>query len=225
MIHMREVWKEVTAGDRKLAIVRGANLSIAKGEAVALLGPSGAGKTTLLNLAGTVDHATSGEIVIAGRNLATLNRRDRALLRRNVIGFVFQHFHLLGNLSALENVAVPLLLKGVAQAQATGRAAECLDAVGLKRCAAQLPAELSGGERQRVAIARALVSSPQLVLADEPTGALDSETGARILDLLFDLNRSLGAALLIVTHEPSVAARCARVLHMRDGVLSELART
>lgn len=219
MIHARDVWKRVSAADVTVEILRGVTLDIARGEMVGLLGPSGAGKTTLLNLIAGVDHPSSGEIIVNGQRLAGLDRRRLALFRRETVGMVFQSFHLLPNLTALENAALPMHLRGMPPKAVRDRARECLEWVGLAARAQHLPEQLSGGERQRIAMARAISGNPPLLLADEPTGNLDSETGRQTLELLTGLHARLGTTLLIVTHDPAVAASCHRILELRDGRL------
>jgi putative ABC transport system ATP-binding protein len=188
---------------------------------VAVVGPSGSGKSTLLNMIGGLDTPSSGNIVIDGQALAGLSDDQLTRVRRDKIGFVFQFFNLLPTLSAMENVALPLHLRGWSRAKAQGRAQELLELVGLTRRAEHLPDELSGGERQRVAIARALSIYPPILLADEPTGNLDTNTGSEILALLRDLHQRLGSTVVLVTHDLSVAASCPRTVHMRDGHVVE----
>jgi putative ABC transport system ATP-binding protein len=206
-------------GDRW--VLSGVTLSICAGESVALVGPSGSGKTTLLNLAGGVDRADSGEVTVAGTGLRSLDSDGLARLRRESVGTIFQFFHLLPTLSASENIELPLRLLGVGDRESRGRAADALARVGLSGRAAALPSELSGGEQQRVAIARALVHRPRLVLADEPTGSLDTANGRRVMDLLLQRVGEEGAALVMVTHSEEAAATCARRVHMRDGTIVE----
>jgi putative ABC transport system ATP-binding protein len=222
MIHVTDVIKRVATGGAMLEILRGISLEVKRGEIVGLLGPSGAGKTTLLNLIAGIDTPSSGEIVVNGRRLADLNRRELALFRRDTVGMVFQNFHLLPNLTAQENAALPLYLKGMHPARARRCALERLEQVGLAGRAEHFPDQLSGGERQRVAISRALALTPPVILADEPTGSLDSETGDQILELLDRLQREIGATMVVVTHDPAVAAQCHRILHLRDGRLTPL---
>jgi putative ABC transport system ATP-binding protein len=195
------------------------SLAVAPGELVALFGPSGSGKTTLLLLAAGLLRCDSGEVSFQGRDLATLSKREMLEYRRTKLGFVFQNFNLVPGLSAEENVALPLLLRGVHHGQARGRAVSALYSVGLSRRTGHAPAKLSGGEQQRASIARALVGEPALVLADEPTGNLDSESGGAVLDLLSRLPRESGVALLLVTHDMRVAHYADRILAMRDGKL------
>ncbi len=216
MIQLAQVSK-VFDGRRKVTALEGINLEIGRGELVSIVGPSGSGKSTLLNLIGGLDRPSAGEIRIEGRALNTLDDDELTRVRRDKIGFIFQFFNLLPSLSCLENVALPLHLRGWRRRRATERARELVELVGLGQRLEHLPEELSGGERQRVAIARALAVYPPIVLADEPTGNLDSQTGAEILALVHDLHARLGATILIVTHDASVAESCPRNLELRDG--------
>ena len=208
-------------GKRKVTALEGIDLTVDRGEMLSIIGPSGSGKSTLLNLIGGLDTATSGEIELDGARLGGLSDDDLTRVRRDKIGFIFQFFNLLPTLTCLENVALPLHLRGWARKKAEGRARELLELVGLGQRLEHLPEELSGGERQRVAIARALSIYPPMLLADEPTGNLDTHTGAEILGLLEDLHSRLGATLLIVTHDLEVARRCARAIALRDGRVVE----
>ena len=192
------------------------SLRIDDGEFVAILGPSGSGKSTLLNIMGTLDRPSSGSVAISGTEITEMSDKALSRLRGSRIGFVFQQFHLIDGLTAVENVATSLLYAGVRRRQRSSRALEALDRVGLAERARHTPRQLSGGERQRVAIARALVNRPALVLADEPTGALDAANGAAVLDLLTDLNRA-GATIALITHDRDIAARVPRQVHLRDG--------
>ncbi len=195
----------------------GVSLAIGAGEAVALVGPSGSGKSTLLNLVAGLDRATAGRVRLAGQDLGRLKETQLARLRRHRVGLIFQFFNLLENLTALENVAVAAELAGARRSDAIRRATDLLERVGLEDQLKSFPARMSGGQRQRVAVARALVNDPPLLLADEPTGALDSQSGEQVLDLLRDLNRA-GRTLILVTHDPSLAAACtARQIQLRDG--------
>ena len=204
-------------------ILRGVSLAIGAGESVALIGPSGSGKSTLMMVAAGLERPDRGRVAVAGQELAALDEDALARLRRRHIGIVFQAFHLIPTMSALENVAIPLELAGAADPFAAAAAA--LDRVGLAQRAAHYPAQLSGGEQQRVAIARAFVAAPQLLLADEPTGNLDAATGELVIDSLFAEHARHGTSLLLITHDPALAARCARQLQMRDGRIVEDRRT
>jgi putative ABC transport system ATP-binding protein len=203
-------------GKRNIMALSGVTLEIGRGEMVSIAGPSGSGKSTLLNLIGGLDRPTSGRIRIAGRDVGELADDELTRLRRDTIGFIFQFFNLLPSLSCLENVALPLHLRGWPRRKIEARARELLDMVQLAGRSAHLPDELSGGERQRVAIARALAFNPPILLADEPTGNLDSHTGADILALIHDLHSRLGATVLVVTHDVGVAASCERRITLRD---------
>lgn len=202
-------------------ILHGITLDVHKGQTLGLVGPSGSGKSSLLMLMGGLERASSGQITALGHDLSSMNEDQLARLRRDHFGVVFQSFHLIPTMTALENVAAPLELAG--RADAYERAAEELAAVGLAGRAQHFPAQLSGGEQQRVALARAAAPRPDIVLADEPTGNLDGATGASIIELLFDLSRRHGATLVLVTHAPDLAARCDRVVELVDGRLSETA--
>jgi ABC-type lipoprotein export system ATPase subunit len=200
-------------------VLRDLTLTVASGERVALLGPSGCGKTTLLNLLGGLDRPETGEVRFQGEVLSAATPARLAQLRREALGTVFQFFHLIPTLTARENVELPLQLLGRPRLEARGRATELLEAVGLAARADAWPSTMSGGEMQRVAVARALAARPALLLADEPTGNLDSESGARVLDLLAELTEQSGAALVLVTHSEAAAAICHRVVRMRDGLI------
>lgn len=204
-------------GDSFVDALRGVNLTVARGEFVALVGPSGSGKSTVLNLIGGLDRPTSGEVWINGTELSGSDERILTRHRRQHVGFVFQSFNLLPRLTAEENVALPLMFSGVPEGERLARARVLLERVGLGPRLAHRPTQLSSGEQQRVAIARALVGQPALLLADEPTGNLDTTTGAEIMALLKELNQERGLTLLVVTHDPEVAAFADRVVRLRDG--------
>src|SRR5512145_837878 len=215
MIQLRDLVMRLPSGGRPLTILDGVTVDVDAGEIVAITGPSGSGKSTLLGLIAGLDTPTAGTVVVAGRDVTRLGEAALARFRRDTIGYVFQSYHLIPTLTAAENVAVPLELAGVSAPLA--RAASLLADVGLGGRAHHYPAQLSGGEQQRVAIARAVALRPLLLLADEPTGNLDSATGAQIIELLLGLGREQGATLLLVTHDVALAARADRVVALRDG--------
>ncbi len=216
LIHLEFVTRQYAIGARSLYALRGASLSIQAGEFVALVGPSGSGKSTLLNLISGIDKPDSGKVYVGGQQINTLDENTLAKWRGEKIGIVFQFFQLLPTLTALENVLLPLELRNTISDSRRERAEAALARVGLAEHAAQLPSELSGGEQQRVAIARALVNDPPILLADEPTGNLDSENGQRILDLLTDLHRA-HKTVVLVTHDDALAHAAQRIVRMRDG--------
>jgi putative ABC transport system ATP-binding protein len=203
-------------GKRRVVALESVDLEVARGEMVSIVGPSGSGKSTLLNLIGGLDRPSTGDIRIDGQAMASLSDDDLTRLRRDKIGFIFQFFNLLPSLTCLENVALPLHLKGLGRREIEKRAKDLLETVQLGPRIDHLPDELSGGERQRVAIARALAFHPPVLLADEPTGNLDTHTGAEILGLIRDLHQQLNSTILIVTHDPTVAESCARTVTLRD---------
>ena len=217
LIRLAGITKVYGSGQAAFQALRGVDLSIQAGEFVAVMGPSGSGKSTVMNILGCLDTPTSGSYEFQGVHVETMDRNQRALLRRHFLGFVFQGFNLLGRTSALENVELPLLYRGepVAKRHAAARAA--LAQVGLDGWEDHTPAELSGGQQQRVAIARAIVTHPSVLLADEPTGNLDSQRSVEIMELLTELNRQRGITILMVTHEPDMAAYAHRQVHFVDG--------
>ncbi|MBL0931398.1 MAG: ABC transporter ATP-binding protein [Alphaproteobacteria bacterium] len=201
-------------------ILRGVDLSVAPGETVAVVGPSGSGKSTMMMIVAGLERPTQGEVHVAGQNLTTLDEDGLALFRRRSIGIVFQAFHLIPTMTALENVAIPLEFAGDAKAWIKAKAA--LESVGLGHRLTHYPGQMSGGEQQRTALARAVVAEPKLLLADEPTGNLDATTGVGIVDLMFDLQKRFGTSLLLITHDATLARRCDRAVRMDDGRLSPL---
>ncbi len=210
--------KQVSTGDEELTILKNISLNVNAGEAVAIIGASGSGKSTLLGLLAGLDMPTSGKVHLDGTDIFTLNEDSRAALRGKMLGFVFQSFQLLPALTAIENVMLPLELAGVNSAESTAR--KLLERVGLTLRLHHYPKQLSGGEQQRVAIARAFATDPKLLLADEPTGNLDSATGEQIIELMFELNREHGTTLVLVTHDETLSRRCSRQIRLVDGMLA-----
>ncbi|TQV64738.1 MAG: ABC transporter ATP-binding protein [Halothiobacillaceae bacterium] len=217
LIELRGITKTYGHGQAAFQALRGVDLRINEGEFVAIMGPSGSGKSTAMNTLGCLDTPSSGEYLFRGVHVEQLDRNQRALLRRHYLGFVFQGFNLLSRTSAQENVELPLLYRGETTVARHAAAREALASVGLEGFGHHGPSELSGGQQQRVAIARAIVTRPTVLLADEPTGNLDTRTGNEIMELLSGLNRDLGITVLMVTHEPEMAAYAHRVIHFRDG--------
>jgi len=216
MINLQQIIKVYSLGKRELQVLKGIDLSVEKGELVAIMGPSGSGKTTLLNIIGCLDRPTSGSYYLDGKEVSSLSSTELAAIRARKVGFVFQTFNLLPRLSALANVELGLKY---ADGEDRELALEALRRVGLAERADHRPTELSGGEQQRVAIARALVKRPPVILADEPTGNLDSKSGEEILSLLTELHKEEGITLVMITHDPDIAQRCQRIVRLRDGLI------
>ncbi|MEX2489938.1 MAG: ABC transporter ATP-binding protein [Pseudomonadales bacterium] len=221
VIEASDVHKSYIQGDKHLHVLRGVTLAVAPAERVAIVGLSGSGKSTLLHLLGGLDSPDHGSVRVNGRDIYTMNERDLGLFRNRTLGFVYQFHHLLAEFSALENVAMPLLIGGAKRAEAHIKAEEMLESVGLAERLTHRPGQLSGGERQRVAIARALVTGPDCVLADEPTGNLDEQTSGEVNDLMIALSESLRISFVVVTHNLSLAAEMDRTLHLHQGQLDD----
>lgn len=225
VVEASAVTKIFRQGKIDVEVLKGVDFSVGSGESHAILGASGAGKSTLMHLLGGLDHATAGEIRVAGSSLASLSEANLGRLRNRHLGFIYQFHHLLPEFSALENIAMPLLIRRSSRTAAYTEAQDWLAKIGLQQRADHKPGELSGGERQRVALARALVTRPSCLLADEPTGNLDQQTAAQMLELMLDLNRELDVALVVVTHDLGIAARMQHRWHMTDGVLTAESQT
>lgn len=220
LVKLQDVWKIFSMGNTEVQALRGINLSIHQGEILSIMGPSGSGKSTCMNMIGCLDRPTKGNVIINGRNTATMNENELAAFRNKTVGFVFQQYFLLPNLSVLENVMLPLRYQRIPIEERRERAEEALVRIGLADRLTHKPNELSGGQRQRVAIARATVTKPALILADEPTGALDSETGHSVLDLFREINAE-GTTIVIVTHDQEIGRTAPRMVRIKDGLLSE----
>jgi len=216
-VQVENLVKIYRLGKVSISALRGISFDTAKGEFLVIMGPSGSGKTTLLNLLGAIDKPTSGKISIDGKDITTLSEGELTKLRRHKIGFIFQFYNLIPALTALENVELPMLTAGFSQKDASERASQLLKTVGLVERMGHLPDELSGGEQQRVAIARALANRPTVILADEPTGDLDSKTGMEVVQILYDTSKKESATVIVVTHDPMITEKADRILQMRDG--------
>ena len=215
MLIAQQVTREYRSGDQNLAVLKDVSFTVEQGDFVAIVGPSGSGKTTLLGLLAGLDTPTRGKVILDGHDLTTLSENERARLRGEKVGFVFQTFQLIPTLTARENIAVPLELQG--NDGASERASDLLEKVGLQERGHHFPMQLSGGEQQRVALARAFANSPRILFADEPTGNLDATTGGRVFDLLTTLNRESGSTIILVTHDANLAGRASRVIRLSDG--------
>lgn len=225
VIELKNAMKSYGEGEAQTYALRGVNLRIAQGEFVAIMGPSGSGKSTAMNIIGCLDVPSGGEYLFEGVNVEALTRDQRALLRRNYIGFIFQGFNLLGKTSAVENVELPLLYRGFPAHVRREKALKALESVGLAHVAHHTPSELSGGQQQRVAIARAIVTNPLVLLADEPTGNLDTAKSIEVMELLQSFNRDFGITVIMVTHESDMAEYATRTIHFRDGHIEESGET
>ncbi len=217
LIQLHDVWKTYVMGEEKLDVLRGVTLTINKGEFVAILGPSGSGKSTLMNQLGLLDVPTKGKITLEGRDLTTLSENEMALVRGKTIGFIFQQFNLIPTLTAVENVMLPTLFQGIAEEERVVRGRKLLTMVGLDHRMDHKPGQLSGGQQQRVAIARSLVNDPSIILADEPTGNLDSISGAQIFEMLIHLHRDEHKTVILITHDEELAHHAQRIAYMKDG--------
>ncbi|WP_428604626.1 lipoprotein-releasing ABC transporter ATP-binding protein LolD [Sedimenticola sp.] len=221
VLECRDLTRTFVDGTLSVQVLRGVSLAVGCGERIAIVGSSGSGKSTLLHCLGGLDRATSGEVLVDGQNLARMGEKARGILRNQSLGFVYQFHHLLPEFTALENVAMPLMIGDVSVSASKERAAEMLSRVGLEHRMGHKPGELSGGERQRAAVARALVNHPRCVLADEPTGNLDQKTARQVYELMLELNRDLQTSFIVVTHDMALAESMDRVLHLSDGVLGD----
>lgn len=217
LIKLDNVWKIYQLGKVELTVLRGISLEIAPGSFVSILGPSGSGKSTLLNMIGVLDIPTKGKVFLAGQDISQLSEDELAQIRGKKVGFIFQQFNLLPNLSALENIMMPMLFQSVPQEKRKERAEFLLESVGLKERLEHRPSELSGGEQQRIAIARSLANDPEIVIADEPTGNLDSKTGEKVMEVLVNLHIKEGKTIIVVTHDPNIADYSEKVISIKDG--------
>lgn len=217
VIEMKDVWKIYSMGESEVQALRGISFAVEEGEFVSIMGPSGSGKSTCMNMIGCLDRPTSGDVIINGRLIAEMTETELAKLRNETVGFVFQQYHLLSSMTVLENVMLPLRYKGIPHGERKRLAEEALARVGLSERLHHRPHELSGGQKQRVAIARATVTKPRIILADEPTGALDSETGKSVLNLFYEINKTEGTTIVIVTHDVNIGESTPRCIKIFDG--------
>lgn len=221
VIEMKDVWKVYAMGETEVQALRGISFSVEAGEFMSIMGPSGSGKSTCMNMIGCLDRPTSGDVIIGGKKTAEMTEPELAVLRNETVGFVFQQYHLLPTMTVLENVMLPLRYQGIPRSDRKRLAEIALEQVGLSNRLGHRPFELSGGQKQRVAIARATVTRPKIILADEPTGALDSETGKAVLNLFKEINRTEGTTIVIVTHDANIGASMPRCVHIFDGKINE----
>jgi putative ABC transport system ATP-binding protein len=219
ILSVNNLSKTFTSGNKQLTVLKDINFSVEKGISCAIVGPSGSGKTTLLGLCAGLDKPTSGDVILKNQKISALKESELSAIRNEQIGFVFQSFQLIPTLTALENVMVPIELRGIAYKEVEKKAIELLDKVGLRDRITHYPTQLSGGEQQRVGLARAFIHNPDILFADEPTGNLDGDTGAQIEDLLFELNQEEGTTLIIVTHDRELAAKCNRIIELKSGAI------
>lgn len=222
LLKLEDVWKIYQMGEVEFAALKSVDLHISKGEFVVILGPSGSGKSTMMNLLGCLDLPSKGTVLLNGKDISHLSESELATIRGKMIGFIFQQFNLIPTLNTLENVMLPLEFQNADPSAAKKKAAELLDLVGLSQKARNLPSQLSGGQRQRVAIARSLAVDPDIILADEPTGNLDSKTGTYILDFLYGLHKKEGKTIIIVTHDVTLVRYAERVVHIKDGMVESI---
>lgn len=220
IIKLENVWKVYQLGKVELVALRGISLDINRGDFVTIMGPSGSGKSTLLNMIGSLDFPTKGRVFLKGKDISSMSENQLSQLRGKTIGFVFQEFNLLPNLDVLENITLPMVFQGVNLGKRKARAGELASSLGLKERILHQPAELSGGERQRVAIARAFANNPEVVIADEPTGNLDSITGKKVMEILTDFHKKEGKTVVVVTHDPNIAGYSEKIVNIKDGQIT-----
>jgi len=222
IIELKGIQKSYRIGDSEFAVLKGIDLDIEAGEFIALMGPSGSGKSTLMNIVGCLDRPTGGQFTLLGQDISQTSDEELARIRREELGFIFQTFNLIGRISVLKNVEIPMMLSGIARERRRSRALQLLESVGLSHRSEFSPSSISGGERQRVAIARALANDPKIIIADEPTGNLDLKNSDEVMKILSNLNRD-GRTIIMVTHNPEITENCSRVIRLRDGQIMESA--